>query len=86
MQFRMDKTIRELVEEAWAWNRLGRDDDFLHRDEVFASTLMMLESEGDVLRRLDSEGRIAWEATPQLKSYLLDLKRDAELDFENEDM
>jgi hypothetical protein len=85
MKFRMDKIIRELVDEAWEWARIGRDRDSVDRDGVFAEVLADLESEGDAMRYLDSRGRIAWKATPDLRSYLLDLKRDAEADFENED-
>jgi hypothetical protein len=85
MKFRMDKIVRELVEEAWEWARLGRDRDFLDRNAVFAETLADLESQDNAMRYLDSKGRIAWRATPQLRDYLNDLKRDAEADFEHED-
>jgi hypothetical protein len=86
MKFRMDKIIRELVEESWDWARLGRDREFGGRDEVFRDALIALESEGDAMRYLDSKGQIAWKATPELRGYLLDLKRDAEADFEHEDL
>jgi hypothetical protein len=86
MKFRMDKIIRELVEEAWEWGHLGRSRDFVDRDEVFAETLVELESQGDAMRYLDSKGRIAWKATPDLRDYLNDLKLDAEADLEHEDM
>jgi len=85
MKFLMDKIVRELVEEAWDFARLGRDRDFMDRNEVFAETLAELESEGDAMRYLDGKGRIAWKATPELKDYLLDLQRDAEADLEDED-
>jgi hypothetical protein len=86
MKFRMDKIIRELVEEAWEWGHLGRDRDFVDRDQVFAEALCELETQGDAMRYLDSKGHIAWKATPELKDYLLDLKRDAEADFEDEEV
>lgn len=84
-KIRVDKIVRELVEESWEWARLGRDREFLDRDRVFAETLAELESQGDAMRFLDAKGRICWKATPDLRGYLLDLKRDAEADFEHED-
>jgi hypothetical protein len=84
-KFRMDKIIRELVEEAWEWGHLGRDCDFVERDKVFAETLVELESQGDAMRFVDSQGRIAWKATPDLRDYLNDLKLDAEADLEDEE-
>jgi hypothetical protein len=80
----MDKIIRELVEEAWESDHLGRGGDFEHRDEVFANTLMALESEGVAMRYLDSKGRIAWKATPDLRDHIRDLRIDAEEEL-NED-
>ena len=50
MKFRMDKIVRELVEEAWEWARLGRDRDSGGRDQVFAETLIDLESQGAAMR------------------------------------
>jgi hypothetical protein len=85
MKIHMDKIIRELVEEAWESARLGRSRDFLDQNAVFAETLADLESQDNAMRYLDSKGRIAWRATPQLRDYLSDLKRDAEADLEDED-
>jgi hypothetical protein len=85
MKFRMDKIIRELVEETWEWGHLGRDREFGGRNEVFSKTLIALESEGDATRYLDSKGRVAWKATPQLIDHLSDLKIDALEDFWQED-
>ena len=82
----MDKIIRELVEEAWEWGHLGRDREFVDRDEVFAEILADLESSGDAMRYLNSKGRIAWKATPDLRGYLNDLKLDAEADLEHEEV
>jgi hypothetical protein len=84
-KFRMDKIVRELVEERWDWGHLGRTREFGGRDSVFSETLVELESQGNAMRYLNSKGQVAWKATPELRSYLLDLKRDAEADFENED-
>jgi hypothetical protein len=82
----MDNIIHELVEEAWEWARIGRTREFGGRNEVFRDALIALESEGDAMRYLDSKGRVAWKATPELRDYLNDLKLDAEADFEHEDL
>jgi len=44
MKFRMDRIVRELVEEAWDFARLGRTSEFLDQDRVLAETLVELES------------------------------------------
>jgi hypothetical protein len=38
------------------------------------------------MRYLNSQGRIAWKATPDLRDYLNDLQLDAEADFEDEEV
>ena len=86
MKFRMDKIVRELVEESWEWARIGRDRDSVDRDRVFSETLADLESSGNAMRYLNSKGRIAWKATPDLRDYLNDLKLDAEADLEDEEV
>jgi hypothetical protein len=86
MKLRMDKIIRELVEEAWEWGHLGRDRDSADKSRVFSETLADLESSGDAMRYLDSKGRIAWKATPDLRDYLNDLKLDAEADLADEEV
>ena len=86
MKFRMDKIIRELVEESWEWARLGRDRDSVDRDQVFAEALADLESQGDAMRYLNSKGQIAWKATPELKDYFRDLQLDAEADLADEEV
>ena len=70
----------------WEWARLGRDRDFLDQDAVFAETLADLESDGNAMRYVDSKGRIAWKATPDLRDYLKDLRVDAEADLEDEEV
>ena len=86
MKFRMHKIVRELVEEAWEWARIGRDRDFMDRERVFAEALIELESEGNAMRFVDRKGRICWKATPDLRDYLNDLKLDAEADLEDEEV
>jgi hypothetical protein len=86
MKFRVDKIIRELVEESWEWARLGRSRDFVDRKRVFSEILADLESQGDAMRYLNSKGHIAWKATPDLRDYLNDLKLDAEADLADEEV
>jgi hypothetical protein len=85
-KFKMDKIIRELVQESWEWARIGRDRDPMDKSRVFSETLADLESQGDAMRYLDSKGRIAWKATPDLRDYLNDLKVDAEADLDDEEV
>jgi len=82
----MDKILRDLVEEAYEDARLRRIGGFPDRDVVFAEALPDLESQGDAMRYLNSKGRIAWQATPDLRDYLNDLKLDAEADLEDEEV
>ena len=63
-----------------------------HASGVIASTrpvtgflprmLAQLEAVGDAMRYLDSDGQIAWKATPRLRNYLMDHQLDAETDLE----
>ena len=82
----MDKILEEIVEQAYEEAHLGRNSGFPDRNLVFSEILADLESNGDAMRYLDSKGRIAWKATPDLRDYLNDLKLDAEADFEHEDV
>jgi hypothetical protein len=86
MKIRMDKIVRELVEESWEWARIGRDRDFVDKDRVFSEALIQLESGGDAMRYVNSKGQIAWKATPELKDYLMDLQLDAEADLADEEV
>jgi hypothetical protein len=85
MKIRMDKILREIVEQAYEEARLRRIGGFPDRDVVFGEVLADLESSGDAMRYLNSKGRIAWRATPDLRDYLTDLRLDAEADFRHED-
>jgi hypothetical protein len=86
MKIWMDKILEEIVEQAYEEARLGRDRDFVDRDQVFAETLAELESDGDAMRYLDKKGRIRWKATPDLRDYLEDLRLDAEAELEHEEV
>ena len=86
MKILMDKILWEIVEQTYEEARLRRIGGFPDRDVVFAEALADLESQGDAMRYLDSKGRIAWRATPDLRDYLNDLKLDAEADLEDEEV
>jgi hypothetical protein len=80
----MDRIVRELVEESWEWARLGRNREFVDRDEVFMEALSALESDGDAMRYLDAKGRVCWKATPDLRDYIRDLRIDAEEELDQD--
>jgi hypothetical protein len=86
MTILMDKILRDIVEEAYEDARLRRIGGFPDHDRVFAEVLADLESQGDAMRYVDSQRRLAWKATPDLRDYLNDLKLDAEADLDDEEV
>ena len=86
MTILMDEILQEIVDQAYGATRLGRDGYLPDPDLVSADVLSELEVAGDAMRYVDSEGRIAWRATPWLRDYLMDLQRDAEAEYEAEDV
>jgi hypothetical protein len=86
MTILMDEILQEIVDQAYGAARLGRNGDSEDRELIFAKVLSELEVAGDAMRYVDRKGRIAWKATPCLRAYLLDLQRDAEAEFEAEDV
>jgi hypothetical protein len=86
MTILMDEILQEIVDQAYEAARLGRNGDLPDPDLVSADVLAELELAGNAMRYVDSEGRIAWKATPSLRDYLLDLQRDAEAEFAAEDV
>jgi hypothetical protein len=82
----IDNILRDILEQTLESARFGRDAKFAERNRVFAKTLADLESDGDAMRYLDSQGRIAWKATPRLRDHLMDLKLDAEAELADEEV
>jgi hypothetical protein len=78
----MDKILTEYADKAFETARLRRNGVLATRDLVSAEMLAELEAIGDAMRYLNSDGQIAWKATPQLRDYLMDLRLDAEADLE----
>ena len=78
MPILMDKILAEYADHAYETAHLGRND--VHRPRDLVSTKMLAEPEaaGEAMRYVNSHGRIAWKATPQLRDYLKDLQLDAE--------
>ena len=78
----LDNMLSESVERACEGARLGRTGDFLDRADLFVEILYEFEADGSAMRFVNGKGQIAWKATPQLRSYLMDLRLDAETDLE----
>ena len=83
MPILMDKILTEYADQAFETIRLGRNGVHTTCDRVFARVLAKLEADGDAMRFVDTNGRIAWKATPSLCQYLKDLELDAEDDLED---
>jgi hypothetical protein len=86
MTILMDEVLQEIVDQAYGAARLGRNGDSSDRDVISAKVLTELEVAGDAMRYLDRKGRIAWRVSPWLRDHLMDLQRDAEAEFEAEDI
>jgi hypothetical protein len=86
MTIPMDEILQEIVDQAYEVARLGRNGDLPDQDMVSAEVLSELEVAGDAMRYVDRNGRVAWRVTPWLRDHLLDLQRDAEAEFEAEDV
>jgi hypothetical protein len=82
----MDQILQEIVDQAYGAARLGRNGDCSDCERFFAKVLTKLEVAGDAMRFVNFKGRIAWKATPSLRNYLMDLQRDAEAEFDAEDV
>ena len=83
MPILIDKTLAEYAHQAFVAARLRRNGVHTTRELVSAKMLTELEAAGHAMRYVNSHGRIAWKATPQLRDYLRDLQLDAEADLED---
>ena len=83
MKILMDKILTEYADQTYEIARLRRNGVHPDRDRVFAGVLAKLEAGGDAMRYVNSNGQIAWKATPSLCQYLKDLELDAETDVED---
>jgi hypothetical protein len=83
MPILMDQILTEYADQACETARLRRNGVHPPHERIFAEMLAELEAVGDAARYLNSHGRIAWKATPQLRSYQMDLWLDAGADLED---
>jgi hypothetical protein len=51
------------------------------RTELIPQILGKFEEAGDAMRYLDARGRVAWKATPRMRSRLADAEREARDDL-----
>jgi hypothetical protein len=79
----MDQILSEYADQAFESARLRRNGVRTARDWISAEMLAELEAVGDAMRYLNSDGQIAWKATPRLRNYLIDLRLDAGADLED---
>ena len=77
----MDKILTDYADQAYEAIRLGRNGVHPARDQALNQVLAELEATGYAMRYVNSHGRIAWKATPQLRNFLVDLQLDAEADL-----
>jgi hypothetical protein len=83
MPILMDQILTEFADQAYDAARLGRNGVYTTCCRVLARVLSMLEACGDAMRFVDAKGRVAWKASPQLRSQLKDLELDAQDDLED---
>ena len=83
MLFLMDTILMEYADRALEASRLGRTSVHTTRYLAFSEMLAQLEASGDAMRFVDTNGRIAWKATPNLREYLRDLELEAQEDLED---
>jgi hypothetical protein len=81
MPILMDEIFQEVADEVYETTRLRRNGIHTTCDRVFEGVLSMLEACGNAMRFVDTNGRIAWKPTPDLRQYLKNLKRDAQPDL-----
>ena len=83
MPMLLDKTLTEYADQVFETARLRRNGVHTARELVSAKMLAELEATGDAMRYLNSDGQIAWKATPKLRDYLMDVQLDAQADLED---
>jgi hypothetical protein len=79
MKFRMDKTLSFWVDCSYEDRR--QENANRTEAELIAEILRDYERCGDAMRYLNTEGQIAWKASPWMLSRLADAEREAEDDM-----
>jgi hypothetical protein len=81
MKFRISKSLRFWVDCEYQGRKkfipAGR------KTELIAHILRKFEEAGDAMRHLNTEGEIAWKATPGMLSRLADAEQEAIDDMED---
>jgi hypothetical protein len=81
--FRMNKTLRTWVDHEFEIIKYKNPQ--AQRHDVLAQILGKLEAEGDAMRYVGRNGKIAWKATPQLRKALAEDDAEAEMEAEEYD-
>ena len=79
MKFRMTKVLRFWVDVEY--ERIKNDHPGGARNELVAQILRKFEEAGEAMRYLDTNGEIAWKATPAMLSRLADAEHEARDDL-----
>jgi hypothetical protein len=74
MKFRMSKVLRFWVDVEY--NRIKNDHPGRPRTDLLAQILGKFEEAGEAMRYLNTEGEIAWKATPGMLSRLADAEQE----------
>jgi hypothetical protein len=75
MKFRMTKILRFWVDVEYERNRNDRSGR--PRAELLAQILRKFEEAGEAMRYVNTNGQIAWKATPGMLARLADAEQEA---------
>jgi hypothetical protein len=75
MNFRMTKVLRFWVDVEY--ERIKNHGPGRPRTELITQILRKFEEAGDAMRFVNSDGKIAWKATPGMLSRLADAEQEA---------
>ena len=81
MKLRMDKTLRFWVDVAY--EHIKSDHPKLTKRRLIAQILHQYQERGDAMRCLDNQGKVAWKASPQFLTMLVDAERDTHDELED---
>jgi len=75
MKFRLSDNLRFWVDVEY--QRIKKHVPGLTRTELISRILREFEEAGDAMRHVDSNGEIAWKATPGMLTKLADAEQEA---------
>jgi hypothetical protein len=79
VKVRMTKILRFWVDVEY--EHIKHDNARRSRAQLIARILCEFEEAGDAMRYLNSDGRVAWKATPRMLTRLADAEREARDDL-----